>query len=144
MRYGMADVIDVTGYREAFPAKASGKSYRESFDELMGFYGMSPIETKCADMRTRTFVINDTALTYYSVAQARNYARLEIDNNIYYIFITGAVQQNSNATLYSFEIDWWHTWICSRGKLPKLYEGYVVRDNKHYIKEPRTGVKIID
>ena len=144
MRYGMADVIDVTGYREAFPAKASGKSYRESFDELMGFYGMSPIETKCADMRTRTFVINDTALSYYGVAQARNYARLEIDNDIYYIFITGAVQQNSNATLYSFEIDWWHTWICSRGKLPKLYEGYVVRDNKHYIKEPRTGVKIID
>lgn len=133
MRYGMADVIDVTGYREAFPAKASGKSYRESFDELMGFYGMSPIETKCADMRTRTFVINDTALSYYGVAQARNYARLEIDNNIYYIFITGAVQQNSNATLYSFEIDWWHTWICYRGELPKLYEGYVVRDNKHYI-----------
>lgn len=133
MRYGMADVIDVTGYREAFPAKASGKSYRESFDELMGFYGMSPIETKCADMRTRTFVINDTALTYYSVAQARNYARLEIDNHIYYIFITGAVQQNSNATLYSFEVDWWHTWICYRGKLPKLYEGYVVRDNKHKI-----------
>ena len=144
MRYGMADVIDVTGYREAFPAKANGKSYRESFDELMGFYGMSPIETKCADMRTRTFVINDTALTYYSVAQARNYARLEIDNNIYYIFITGAVQQNSNATLYSFEVDWWHTWICYRGELPKLYEGYVVRDNKHHIKEPRTGVKIID
>lgn len=133
MRYGMTDVIDVTGYREAFPAKASGKSYRESFDELMGFYGMSPIETKCADMRTRTFVINDTALSYYSVAQARNYARLEIDNNIYYIFITGAVQQNSNATLYSFEVDWWHTWICERGELPKLYEGFIVRDNKHYI-----------
>lgn len=133
MRYGMADVIDVTGYREAFPAKASGKSYRESFEELMGFYGMSPIETKCADMRTRTFVISDTPLSVYSVAHARNYARLEVDNDIYYVFITSQAQQNSNATLYSFEIDWWHTWVCEREALPKLYEGFVVRDNKHYI-----------
>lgn len=143
MRYGMADVIDVTGYREAFPDKAKNKSYRESFEELMGFTGVSPLETKCADMKSRTFIVNDTPLEYHDRREGRNYARLEVGNsNIYYVFITGATQQNTNATLYSFEIDWWHTWVCHCEALPKLYQGYVVRDNKHSITSNNDNILI--
>lgn len=146
MHYGMRDVIDVAGYRAAFPAPSSApKTFRESFDGLMGFYDTHPYDVACFDLRTKTFAAKETLLRYTDVFAAPNYAKLDFGgNDVYYCFITSQTPQNNYTSIFTFEIDWFHTIQCLYETMPKLRQGYVVRDNKHIIKEPRTGIKVID
>ncbi len=135
MHYGMRDVIDVAGYRAAFPAPSSApKTFRESFDGLMGFYDTHPYDVACFDLRTKTFAAKETLLRYTDVFAAPNYAKLDFGgNDVYYCFITSQTAQNNYTSIFTFEIDWFHTIQCVYETMPKLRQGYVLRDNKHKI-----------
>lgn len=170
MRLGMQDIVDIKGLHDNSKLyEASTGDFAAPFDALMGIKTYHP-DTKTftegsftfdvvPDMRKRCFAIQDTKLEGYAYT-ARfgcfNYFKCEIaysDGSYtrFYGFVTNQTYLNSaNAVLFEYAIDWAHTAQLYRGGAATYYqpfdlkEAYVVRDNKHYIKEPRTGVKIID
>lgn len=134
MRAGMKDVVDIY----AIEHKSNSPI---TFDRLMGFYagheGVTMF-TECEpDFKTMSFVIPkgfDDVTIPVGVKCQYNYAKVYNGSNgtPFYVFITSTEPVNSEATRFTFTIDWWHTHFARRNApLPELKKAYVSRHNTH-------------
>lgn len=141
MRAGMKDVVDIY----AIENKANNPI---TFDKLMGIFENNSANegavrfSDCEpDFKTMSFVIPkgfDEVTIKPSYYCQYNYAKLRngTSGTYFYAFITGIEPVNSEATRFTFTIDWWHTHFKNTYKpLPKLKKAYVTRRNTHNISE---------
>lgn len=139
MRAGMKDVVDIY----AIENKAKNPI---TFDKLMGIFENNSANeggvrfSDCEpDFKTMSFVIPkgfDEVTIKPSYYCQYNYAKLRngTSGTYFYAFITGIEPVNSEATRFTFTIDWWHTHFKNTYKpLPKLKKAYVTRRNTHKV-----------
>lgn len=145
MHFGMQDVIDASGY--ALRKTGQKHQTRIEFDKLMGFDQTQALIDSDAtvDMRAKRFVVNRPFFYAGNTTRGFNYVKIVIDvtnydivgaptqSEVFYAFITNVTPNNSQSITCTFEIDWWHTFVCNNEALPSIFECYVVRDNVHNI-----------
>lgn len=153
MRAGMQDVIDASGY--ALRKTGQKNQTRTEFDKLMGFDQTGALIDSDAtvDMRAKRFVVNRPFFYAGDTTRGFNYVKIVTDitnydivdaptqSEVFYAFITSITPNNSQSITCTFEIDWWHTFVCNNERLPYIYECYVVRDNIHTVATDATSEK---